>query len=111
MDQNLFTILFDLKFWWRLKKFLKCSPEKQYYSYIAHKVDKRTGDYRSVNIVNTTLFIHKTVHSNLGFPHRLCTHYKSIDAISQSDCLRKCLTKYLENFLDCSPIIINGIIS
>ncbi len=51
----------------------------------------------------------------MGFPHGLCTHYKSIDslfnAISQSDCLRKCFRKYLENFLDCSTIIIDAIIS
>ncbi len=64
---------------------------------LVHNNDYSIANYRTVNNMNTTLFIQRTIHSNLGFPHRLWSHYKSnkspFDAISQSDCLCKCLKK------------------
>jgi hypothetical protein len=82
---------------------------------VIHNNENSIANYRTVNYMNTTLFIQRTIHSNLGFPHGLCSHYKStkspFGAISQSDCLRKCSKKYFEKYLYCSPLIINGIIS
>jgi hypothetical protein len=117
-EREIFSILFDFE---KFRKF-KRSFNKQTLVLIIHSNSfqsfKQSATKLDQPLINKFYKLFKLIGTKqtfIEYGKEICSHYDSkyrqFNAFSQSSCLRKCYQNYCQQRFNCSPLVINEMIS